>query len=105
MRRFLQGGEPFVWLSGGALALCLLMIAGLVIVVVVNGVGFFWPTDLVEIELKGGERLLGQEVGREEIPADDEDETTHHLSCLIQALINVRIMTQRLNHCRRRSAS
>ena len=78
MRRFLQSGEPFIWLSGGALALCLLMIAGLVVVVVVNGLGIFWPAELVEIELKSGDRLLGQQTGRQEIPAALADEVVHY---------------------------
>ena len=78
MRRFFKSGEPFIWLSGGALALCLLMIAGLVFVVVVNGLGFFWPADLVEVELADGTLLLGQQTSRQEIPSEAEDDAVHH---------------------------
>ena len=78
MRRFLHSGEPFIWLSGAALALCLLMIAGLVVVVVVNGLGIFWPSELVELELDDGQRLLGQQTGRQAIPAVGTDETVRH---------------------------
>ena len=54
MRAFIRSGDPFVWLAGSALALCLLMIAGLVGVVLYNGLGFFWARDLVRVELNGG---------------------------------------------------
>ena len=57
---FLRSGEPFIWLTGGALAACLIMIAGLVIVVATNALGFFWPRDLVTYALKDGSHVMGQ---------------------------------------------
>ena len=36
-------GQPTVWLFGGALAICLLMILGLLYVVIRNGMATFWP--------------------------------------------------------------
>ena len=36
-------GDPFIWLTGSALGTCLLMILGLVVVILTNGLGFFWP--------------------------------------------------------------
>jgi phosphate transport system permease protein len=68
-------GDTWVWLTGSALGLCLLMIAWLVGVVLVNGLGFFWPRPLVRLALKDGGVFLGQVVDRELIPhpgtADD----------------------------------
>jgi phosphate transport system permease protein len=52
-------GEQFIWLTGAALAVCLLMIAGLLAVVLLNGAGFFWPHQLTEATLKDGGRILG----------------------------------------------
>ena len=68
MRGFFRTGEPFIWLAGSALALCLVMIGGLVVVVVVNGLGFFWPSDLERLELADGQVLLARTVDRQEIP-------------------------------------
>src|SRR5215813_11469554 len=65
---FWKSGDPFVWLTGGALAFCLLMIVSLIVVVAVNALGFFWPGQLVHVQLRGGEELLGQIVAHEEIP-------------------------------------
>ena len=35
-------GESLVWFTASALALCLLMIGGLITVILTNGLGFFW---------------------------------------------------------------
>jgi phosphate transport system permease protein len=61
-------GDTWIWLTGSALGLCLLMIAGLVGVVLVNGLGFFWPQPLVKVTLKDGGVFLGQVVDVEPIP-------------------------------------
>jgi phosphate transport system permease protein len=61
-------GDGWVWFTGSALGLCLLMIFGLIGVVLVNGLGFFWPQPLVKVSLKDGSAFLGQIVGREPIP-------------------------------------
>jgi phosphate transport system permease protein len=68
MNRFWKSGDPFVWLTGGALALSLLMVAGLVYLVLVHGLGFFWPSDILRVTLTDGKVLLGQVADREPIP-------------------------------------
>lgn len=61
-------GEPFIWLTGGALSLCLLMVSGLIGLVAYNGLGFFWPTGLISIHLSDGEVVMGEVWDREEVP-------------------------------------
>ncbi|MEX2356993.1 MAG: hypothetical protein WEE51_01610, partial [Pirellulaceae bacterium] len=39
----LAQGEPMIWLSGGALALSLVMIFGLLGLVIYQGMATFWP--------------------------------------------------------------
>jgi phosphate transport system permease protein len=68
MNRFWKSGDPFVWLTGGALAMSLLMVAGLVGLVMANGLGFFWPAPLVRFTLTDGSIVLGEIVEREAIP-------------------------------------
>ncbi|HUG54167.1 MAG TPA: phosphate ABC transporter permease PstA [Vicinamibacteria bacterium] len=62
-------GDVWVWLTGSALAVCLLMITLLVAVILVNGLGFFWPRPLVKVALTDGGTFLGQVMEREPIPA------------------------------------
>ncbi len=63
-----RGGEPFIWLTGGALALALLLVTGLIGLILVNGLGFFWPKDVVRLTLADGKVLAGQVVEREPVP-------------------------------------
>lgn len=70
MKSFWRSGDPFIWLTGSALAFCLLMIAGLVGVILTNSLGVFWPEELQQVRLRDGSQFLGQVVGRQEIPAD-----------------------------------
>ena len=66
-------GEPLVWLTGGALALCLLMIVGLLVLVFWQGFTTFWPAPVVRTVLRDGRVLMG-EVTRDEdyVPRADE---------------------------------
>jgi len=68
MKKFWRSGEPFVWLTGGALVFSLIMVAGLVVLVMVNGLGFFWPSSIVRLRLDDGRELMGQIAERESIP-------------------------------------
>jgi phosphate transport system permease protein len=68
MRNFWKGGEPFIWLTGGALAFALIMVAGLLTLIVWSGLGFFWPTDVTRFSLADGTVVLGQVMEREVIP-------------------------------------
>jgi len=66
--RLWRSGEPFIWLTGGALALALLLVAGLVGLILVNGLGFFWPKEVVRLTLADGKAMTGQIVEREPVP-------------------------------------
>ncbi|MCD8483171.1 MAG: hypothetical protein LR015_11195 [Verrucomicrobia bacterium] len=64
-------GEVFVWFTGMGLAAALAMIAGLLLLVFVNGVSVFWPQRVVQIELRedapafhGGRSVTGIIVGQ-----------------------------------------
>ena len=58
-------GEPLVWLTGGALAACAFMVVGLLILVLAKGLGTFWPSPLVKVELVDGQTFTG-EITRDE---------------------------------------
>jgi phosphate transport system permease protein len=63
-----RSGEPFVWLTAGALATALVMVGGLLAIIVVNAAGFFWPSDVVRLTLKDGTVLTGPVAQRERVP-------------------------------------
>ena len=58
-------GEPWVWLTAGALALAILMITGLLGFIAVRGASTFWPMPMTLVELADGRRALGEVTARE----------------------------------------
>jgi phosphate transport system permease protein len=69
----LAHGEPSVWLTGGALAVALFMIAFLLGLIVVQGAATFWPAPLVEIDTTDGKKHLGEVTRSEMFKADKPD--------------------------------
>ena len=70
-KTFWKSGDPFVWLTGAILAVSLLMVAGLVGLVLANGLGFFWPKSLERLQLADGTVVVGEITERESIPQPD----------------------------------
>ena len=42
-------GEPMVWLTGGALVICVVMVAGLLSLVFAKGFATFWPLPVTQV--------------------------------------------------------
>jgi phosphate transport system permease protein len=77
--RALRRGDPFVWFTGSALGISLVMVFGLIAVILVNGLGFFWPRPLELLTLNDGSQWLGERTGREVIPRlDARDPSAGH---------------------------
>ena len=63
-----KSGDPFVWWTGGALAVSLIMVIGLVGLILASGLGFFWPSDLTLFKLRDGMAVLGEVAQTQAIP-------------------------------------
>ncbi len=71
---FWKSGDPFIWLTGGALAFSLIMILSLIAIVAMNALGFFWPREITLVRLHDGGEALGHVTAHEPIPtATGED--------------------------------
>ena len=68
VRRRDRLGAPLTWLCGGALAVNLVLVAGLIGLIAVRGFGHFWQVPIVALTLEDGSRVLGEPWGVEEIP-------------------------------------
>jgi phosphate transport system permease protein len=69
----LARGLPTVWLTGGALAVCLFMIVGLLALVLYQGGITFWPAPVVQARLADGRVLAGEVTRREQyVPRPSE---------------------------------
>lgn len=68
LRRFFERGDAGIWFTGSGLGISLLMIGGMITLILVNGLGFFWPRPIERVTLDDGTVLMGEVVGREAIP-------------------------------------
>lgn len=50
MRAWFKTGTPWIWLNAGAIALCLVMVLGVLGLIAVQGGSHFWPADLQRVE-------------------------------------------------------
>ena len=46
-----SSGSPWIWLNGGAVALCMIMVIGLLGLIAVRGFGHFWPADILQTSI------------------------------------------------------
>ena len=67
-KSFWSTGEPFIWLTGGALTLAMLLVVGLITLIMWNGMGFFWPRQVIRLTGSDGSLMTGQIVDREPLP-------------------------------------
>lgn len=68
-----KSGAPWIWLNGGAVALSMVMVIGLLALIAVRGFGHFWPADILHTSIvdREGNRhsVMGEAVRSEVIPA------------------------------------
>jgi phosphate transport system permease protein len=66
-------GSPWIWLNGGAVAICMIMVIGLLALIAVRGFGHFWPADILQTQVvdRSGQAhiIMGEAVRDEIIPA------------------------------------
>jgi len=71
-QKFWREGEHFIWLSALGVGLILFMVLGLLLVVLQNGAGAFWPSSLQQFSLTSGEQVLGEVTAKELHPHSKE---------------------------------
>jgi phosphate transport system permease protein len=49
-RNWWASGQPWIWLTAGAVALSVVMVVGVIGLIAARGMGYFWPADLVAFE-------------------------------------------------------
>ena len=65
-----KSGSPWIWLNGGAVAICILMVVGLIGLIAARGFGHFWPANIIQTsitEIDGSQQKIMGEIIREEI--------------------------------------
>jgi phosphate transport system permease protein len=71
-KSWFKSGAPWVWMTGGGVAIAVIMTIGLLAVIAVRGLGHFWPADIIEADYQvPGEPprvIAGELVQKEEVP-------------------------------------
>lgn len=81
-KKIWKRGDLFIWLTGAGLALSLILTTALLLGIVVNAFGSFWPGKIQILNLNDGSKVLGTQVGRENIPnygTPDERKATYRV--------------------------
>jgi len=72
LKSWFKSGAPGVWISGGAVAIAVIMTIGLLSVIAVRGLGHFWPADLIQASYnvpgQANHIVVGEVVQKEEVP-------------------------------------
>jgi phosphate transport system permease protein len=74
LSHFRQKGDPYVLLTSMGLVLSLGMVAFMISLILVKGLGFFWPGDLLEVKLDNGQSYLGELWASQTVTADNKTE-------------------------------
>ena len=53
-------GTGYVFTSGLGLVISLAMVAWIIIIILVKGLGFFWPGDVLQVKLQNGDSYMGE---------------------------------------------
>ena len=73
MTSWFKSGTPWIWLNAAAVSTSLIMIAGVLGLVAVRGVGHFWPSQVVQFsyqeECKQPQTIIGEKVDSSITPA------------------------------------
>jgi phosphate transport system permease protein len=73
MNQWLKSGMPWVWLNAAAVSTCILLVAGLLALITVRGMGHFWPAtvhEIVYLEADGTRTQLAAQIrDREDVKA------------------------------------
>ncbi|MCG8668585.1 MAG: phosphate ABC transporter permease PstA [Pseudomonadales bacterium] len=73
MKEWFRRGEPWVWINGGAVAISMIMVIGLLGLIAVRGLSHFWPHTIIDgtyHKPEGGSyRIIGEIANEEWVPA------------------------------------
>ena len=69
-KEWAKSGSPWIWLNAGAVTISVIMVAGLLALIAMRGLGHFWPKTVYEIEYLNNDekvQIIGERVESEEV--------------------------------------
>ena len=71
-REWWKSGNPWIWLNAGAVTISVLMVVGLLLLITIQGLSYFWPSDVFDARYRNPDgsvvRLIGEITDSETIP-------------------------------------
>ncbi len=71
-KTWFRSGEPYIWLNAGAVSLSIVMVVGLILLIMVRGLGHFWPAPIAAFQYTDSDgnvsALAGEYVDTEAVP-------------------------------------
>ncbi|MGP5157653.1 phosphate ABC transporter permease PstA [Pseudoalteromonas prydzensis] len=83
IKQWFKSGSPWIWMTGGAVSISLISVLGLLAMIAWKGLSFFWPSQVVQLELQGSvaqQTVIGEVYDREMVPKSRLEATGVDLS-------------------------
>jgi phosphate transport system permease protein len=97
LKQWFRSGSPWVWLNAGAVSISILMVAALLILIAVRGLGHFWAKPIMEAEYVEPDgsviRLIGEIHDSEVVPAERLRESGVELAPEIDTVTRLLVKT------------
>ena len=91
IKLWFKSGSPWIWLNAAAVSTCMLMVVGVLGLVMVRGVGHFWPSQVIQFsyqeEGKQPQTIIGEKVDSSVMPALMAKSAGHKMADDEEALI------------------
>ncbi|GIU07424.1 phosphate transport system permease protein PstA [Shewanella sp. c952] len=74
MGKWFKSGSPWIWMTSGAVSVCLIAVLGLLLLIAWRGLSYFWPADIYQWEIEDQNNvrstIIGEVYDREEVPVE-----------------------------------
>ena len=77
---WIKTGSPWVWLTAGAVSICLISVLGLLLLIGWKGLVYFWPMPVYQWQDESGNRLIGQIYQKDWVSLDQLSSSGHQWS-------------------------
>jgi phosphate transport system permease protein len=70
LSKWWKSGSPWIWLNAGAVAVSMVTVIALLMLILVRGLGHFWPADIVEVVYQGpsgSQKIIGELIRKEQV--------------------------------------
>ncbi|MBQ4834271.1 phosphate ABC transporter permease PstA [Pseudoalteromonas sp. MMG010] len=88
MKEWFRSGTPWIWLTGGALSISLIAVIGLLAMIAVKGLSYFWPAQVMQFEVEGfvpKQTVIGEVYDSEIVPREQLSAAGYDLSAFNNA--------------------